>query len=116
MNKAIMASIVAATVTSAVVGAAPAYASSGGQVRNYSTNSHSLRASKVKPDFTGFCLTTWSGNQAGSNCTYGVGLYRQVIQCSAAPYVVTGPYVWAPSVYIGSCPHGIVEDAFVQFL
>jgi hypothetical protein len=80
------------------------------------SNASSPTTTTVKPDFfVGFCITTWGGNMAGSNCTYGVGVYYQVIQCTAVPHQVVGPNTVAPSVFIGRCPHGLVVEAHVTF-
>jgi hypothetical protein len=62
----------------------------------------------TKPAFVGFCVTVWStsGTSAITNCTTGVGLYNQFIHCAGIAKPVLGPVLFAPSVYIGSCPAG----------
>ena len=65
-------------------------------------------AATVKPDFTGFCLTIWSTSNtyAITNCQTAVGFYNQFIHCAGITRPVLGPVMFAPSVYIGSCPAG----------
>jgi hypothetical protein len=117
----ILAAVVTA-MTAALVGLNAGVASAASTPTslriNTSVSSAHNSVATVKPQFfIGFCLTTWSGTVAVSNCQGGIGLYNQFIHCAGIARPVLGPVTDAPSIYFGVCPAGHnVVDAGVDFL